>query len=317
VSLFWRVFGINAALLLIPALLLLFSPVEIDYPIRPFQAAIVVAGLIALVVADFILLWPSFAPLQRLARRMQHVDLLRPGQRLAASGPKEVRELVQAFNEMLDRLEKERRESGQRALAAQESERLRIARGLHDEIGQTMTGVLLQLKRIADDAPPELHEEIVETQEAIRTGLDEVRRIARELRPETLEHLGLVSALTALATTFSQRSGLKIERRFESDLPRLEPEVELALYRVAQESLTNVARHAEASRVELELTRGSGSVVLRVLDDGRGMNGGGPPSGGLRGMRERALMLGAALAIKASPEGGVEVRMEVPLKEAR
>jgi two-component system sensor histidine kinase UhpB len=247
---------------------------------------------------------------------MQHVDLLRPGQRLAASGPKEVRELVQAFNEMLDRLENERRESGQRALAAQESERLRIARGLHDEIGQTMTGVLLQLKRIADDAPPELHEEIVETQEAIRTGLDEVRRIARELRPETLEHLGLVSALTALATTFSQRTGLKIKRRFESDLPRLGPEAELALYRVAQESLTNVARHAEASRVELELTRGSGSVVLRILDNGRGMNGGAPPGGGLRGMRERALMLGAALAIKASPEGGVEVRMEVPVKEA-
>ena len=83
---------------------------------------------------------------------------------------------------------------------------------------------------------------------------------------------------------------------------------------MAQESLTNVARHAEASRVELELTRGSGSVVLRVLDDGRGMNGGRPPGGGLRGMRERALMLGAALAIKARPEGGVEVRMEVPLQ---
>ena len=314
-SLFWRVFGINAGLLLIPTLLLLFSPVEIDYPITPFQAAIVVGGLIALVVADLILLWPSFAPLKRLARRMQHVDLLRPGQRLAASGPKEVRELVHAFNEMLDRLEKERRESGQRALAAQESERLRIARGLHDEIGQTMTGVLLQLKRVADEAPPALQEELIETQEAIRTGLDEVRRIARELRPETLE-LGLVSALTALANTFSQRTGLEIERRLESDLPRLEPETELALYRVAQESLTNVARHADASHVELELMRGSGSVVLRVVDDGRGMNGGAPPGGGLRGMRERALMLGAALAIKASAEGGVEVRMEVPLREA-
>jgi two-component system, NarL family, sensor histidine kinase UhpB len=315
VSLFWRVFGINAGLLLVAALLLLFSPVEIDAPIKPVQAAIVVGGLIALVIADLVLLWPSFAPLNRLARRMRHVDLLRPGQRLAASGPKEVRELVHAFNEMLDRLERERRESGQRALAAQESERLRIARGLHDEVGQMMTGVLLQLKRVADEAPPERREELVETQEAIRTGLDEVRRIARELRPETLE-LGLVSALTALASTFSQRTGLEVKRRFESDLPRLEPETELALYRVAQESLTNVARHADASHVDLELTRGSGSIVLRVVDDGRGMNGGAPPGGGLRGMRERALMLGAALAIKASREGGVEVRMEVPLREA-
>ena len=316
-SLFWRVFGINAGLLLAATLLLLFSPVEIDAPIKPVQAAIVVAGLMALVVADFMLLWPSFAPLERLARRMQHVDLLRPGQRLAASGPREVRELVHTFNEMLERLESERLESGRRALAAQESERLRIARGLHDEIGQIMTGVLLQLKRIADEAPAALHDELVETQEAIRTGLEEVRRIARELRPETLEHLGLVSALTTLATTFSERTGLKIDRRFEGDLPRLEPEAELALYRVAQESLTNVARHAEASHVELELAHGRGSVVLRILDNGRGMDAGGAPGGGLRGMRERALMLGAALAIKANPEGGVEVRMEVPLKEAR
>jgi two-component system sensor histidine kinase UhpB len=317
VSLFWRVVGINAGLLLVATLLLLFTPVEIDAPIKPVQAAIVVGGLIALVVADLILLWPSFAQLQELTRRMHHVDLLHPGQRLAASGPSEVRELVHAFNEMLDRLESERLESGQRALSAQESERLRIARGLHDEIGQTMTGVLLQLKRIADEAPPPLREELVEAQEAVRTGLDEARRIARELRPDALEHLGLVSALTALATTFAERSGLRVERRFESELPRLEPEVELALYRVAQESLTNVARHAEASRVELELTHGSGSVVLRVLDDGRGMNGGGPSGGGLRGMRERALMLGGTLAIETRQAGGVEVRLEVPLKEAR
>jgi len=317
VSLFWRVFGINAGLLLLATLLLLFSPVEIDAPIKPVQAAIVIVGLIGLVVADLILLWPSFAPLRALTRRMHHVDLLRPGQRLGASGPRDVRELVHAFNEMLDRLESERLESGQRALSAQESERMRIARGLHDEIGSTMTGVLLQLKRIADEVPPPFREELVETQEAIRMSLEEARQIARELRPDALEDLGLVSALTALATTFSERSGLEVERRFESDLPRLEPEVELALYRVAQESLTNIARHAEASRVELALTRGSGSVVLRVLDDGRGMNGSVPPGGGLRGMRERALMLGAALAVEASPEGGVEVRMEVPLKEAR
>jgi two-component system sensor histidine kinase UhpB len=316
VSLFSRVIAINAGLLLVATLLLLFTPVEIDAPIKPVQAAIVIGGLVALVLANLLLLWPSFAQLQRLTRRMHHVDLLRPGQRIRASGPSEVRELVHAFNEMLDRLESERLESGQRALSAQESERLRIARGLHDEIGQTMTGVLLQLKRIADEAPSPLREELVETQEAIRVGLDEARRIARELRPDALEHLGLVSALTALATTFSERSGLQVERRFDSDLPRLEPEVELAVYRIAQESLTNVARHADASHVELELTHGSGSVVLRVLDDGHGMNGASPPGGGLRGMRERALMLGGALAIKASPAGGVEVRLEVPLRES-
>jgi two-component system, NarL family, sensor histidine kinase UhpB len=317
VSLFWRVFGINAALLIVATLLLLFSPVEVDAPIKPYQAAILVAGLVVMLVADLLLLWPSFAPLERLTRRMHHVDLLRPGQRIPATGPREVRELIEAFNQMLARLESERRESGRLALQAQEEERLRIARGLHDEVGQTMTAVLLQLKRAADDAPAELRGELLEAQEAVRTSLDDVRRIARQLRPEMLEHLGLVSALTALATSFSERTGLAVERRFESELPRLDPDAELALYRIAQESLTNVARHADAERVRLELSRGAGSVVLRIADDGKGMNGAQPYGGGLRGMRERALMIGAALAIKESPAGGVEVRLEVPASAAR
>jgi two-component system sensor histidine kinase UhpB len=317
VPLFWRVFGINAALLTVATLLLLFSPVEVDAPIKPYQAAILVAGLVVMLVADLVLLWPSFAPLERLTRRMHHVDLLRPGQRIPASGPREVRELIEAFNQMLARLESERRESGRLALQAQEEERLRIARGLHDEVGQTMTAVLLQLKRAADDAPAELRGELLEAQEAVRTSLDDVRRIARQLRPEMLEHLGLVSALTALATSFSERTGLAVERRFESELPRLDPDAELALYRIAQESLTNVARHADAERVRLELSRGAGSVVLRIADDGKGMNGAQPYGGGLRGMRERALMIGAALAIKESPAGGVEVRLEVPASAAR
>jgi two-component system sensor histidine kinase UhpB len=317
VSLFWRVFGINAALLVVATLLLLFSPIEIDAPIKPYQAAILVAALVVMLVADLVLLWPSFAPLERLTRRMHHVDLLRPGQRIPPKGPREVRELIEAFNEMLARLESERRESGRLALQAQEGERLRIARGLHDEVGQTMTGVLLQLKRAADVAPAAVRDELVEAQEAVRTSLDEVRRIARELRPETLDELGLVSALTALVTTFSQRTGLAVERMVENELPRLDPDAELALYRIAQESLTNVAKHAGAERVRLELSRGANSVVLRVVDDGKGLNGTQPYGGGLRGMRERALMVGAALAIKQAPEGGVEVRLEVPATDAR
>jgi two-component system sensor histidine kinase UhpB len=155
-----------------------------------------------------------------------------------------------------------------------------------------------------------------ETKEAVRQALDEVRRIARELRPEMLEQLGLVSALTELARKFAESSGVRVERRFATELPQLSDEVELAVYRVAQESLTNIARHADAKRVEIALQPGADSVVLRVADDGRGMptpdafalNG----HGGLRGMRERALLVGGALAVKQGREGGVEVRLEVP-----
>jgi two-component system sensor histidine kinase UhpB len=214
---------------------------------------------------------------------------------------------------MLDRLEAERRESGGRALAAQEAERARIARGLHDEVGGIMTGVLLQLKRVEAVVPADRRADLAEAQQSVREALDEVRRIAQELRPEALEHLGLVSALTALATTFANRTGLTVERRFVRELPPLDPEVELTVYRVAQESLTNVARHADARSVLLSLEPGRRSVVLRVVDDGRGFNGGPPAEGGgLRGMRERAVLVGAALAVKAAPDGGVEVRLEAP-----
>jgi two-component system sensor histidine kinase UhpB len=243
---------------------------------------------------------------------MKSVDLLRPGRPLEPSGSPEVLELVRTFNDMLERLETERRESGRRALAAQEAERKRIAAELHDEVGQSMTGVLLLLEQLAREVPDERQDVLVEAQEATRKSVDEVRRIAQELRPELLEHLGLVSALKSLATRFTEQAGLELEWDFARTLPRLTPDAELALFRVAQESLTNVARHAQASRVWLSLQPGRESVVLRVVDDGRGMNGRDANGGGLRGMRERAVLVGAALAIKSAQTGGVEVRLEVP-----
>jgi two-component system sensor histidine kinase UhpB len=300
-SLLIRVFGINAALLAAATLILALTPVTVHAPIALVEGADLVIGLAVMLAANFVLLRRTIAPIDRLVERMHTVDLLRPGQRLPRDGGVEVEALVTSFNQMLDRLEEERRASGRRALQAQESERLRIARGLHDEVGQVLTGVLLRL----DDE---------ETKEAVRGALDEVRRIARELRPEMLEHLGLVSALTELSRKFAGSSGLHVERRFADDLPPLSDEAELAVYRVAQESLTNVARHAQASNVLVSLGRGQGSVVLTVSDDGRGMtqavaaNG----HGGLRGMRERALLVGGALAIKPGRRGGVEVRLEVP-----
>ena len=286
---------------MLATLLLTLTPVTIHASIALVEGVVLAVGLVAMLAANLVLLRRTLAPLARLVARMRTVDLLRPGQRLAEPGGPELMELVGAFNQMLDRLEAERRESGLRALRAQEAERLRIASGLHDEVGQVLTGVLLLLD---DD----------ETKDAVRQALNEVRRIARELRPEMLEQLGLVSALTELSRRFADQSGVHVERRFVDRLPPLSDEAELAVYRVAQESLTNVARHAAATRVELELEPGPGSVVLRVGDDGVGMpdapvsNG----QGGLRGMRERALLVGGALAIKSGRDGGVEVRLEVP-----
>jgi two-component system sensor histidine kinase UhpB len=312
--LYWRVFALNAALLTVIAVLLIVTPVTISFPIGLTEAIIVVIGLLVTIVVNGVLLRRAFAPLGHLAKRMEMVDLLRPGQRLRVLRHDEVGRVVVAFNRMLDRLEQERQESARRVLAAQEAERVGIARDLHDEVGQVLTGVLLQLNSIAETAP-EHRADLDEARQSVRGALDEVRRISSELRPEMLEHLGLVSALTELATTFARVAGVRVERDFATSLPKLAPEVELAVYRIAQESLTNIVRHAEASRVTIRLDSSHDSVVLRVVDDGRGFGGDPVEHGGLRSMRERALLVGGALAIKDAPEGGVEIRLEVPATE--
>jgi two-component system sensor histidine kinase UhpB len=312
--LFWRVFAVNAALLALATLLLLFTPVTVSRPVRLTEALVLVIGFGLALAANVVLLRRAFSPLEELAQRMETVDLLEPGQRLPTGAGGMVGRVVHAFNEMLDRLENERHESGRRALAAQEAERLRIARGLHDEVGQVLTGVLLQLDAVADAIAADRRDELVETKQAVRQALEEVRRISSELRPEMLEHLGLVSALTELATTFSRLSAIPIERRFAAELPPLTADAELAVYRIAQESLTTVARHAGARRVTIALEPGADSVVLLVADDGHGFAGGAAPEGhgGLRGMRERAVLVGGTLDIGPGRDGGVEIRLEVP-----
>ena len=311
--LLWRVFAINAGLLLAGTLVLVLAQGRINASLAVVETFDLAIVLVVMLAANLLLLRPTLSPIDRLVERMRTVDLLRPGQRLAERGGVEVVEVVRTFNEMLDRLEAERRESSRRALAAQEAERLRIAQGLHDEVGQVLTGVLLQLDALAE-GDPSLLARADEAKQAVRQALEEVRRIAQELRPALLEHLGLVSALTELSRVFSAQSGIAVERSLAANLPSLSEEAELAIYRITQESLTNVARHARAGRVDLTLQPGTDSVVLRVVDDGRGMPAAISPNGqgGLRGMRERALLVGGSLAVKPSRAGGVEIRLEVP-----
>jgi two-component system sensor histidine kinase UhpB len=245
---------------------------------------------------------------------MEEADVLRAGQRVPIDSTGEVGALEHAFNTMMERLETERRDAGARTLNAQEEERQRIARGLHDEVGQTMTGVLLLLKRLAHDATPAQRAALTESQAAVKASLEDVRRTAQELRPEILDHLGLPSALTNLARTFSDRTGIPVRRQLPTHLTGLDPEVELVLYRVAQEGLTNAARHSGASEVTLTLEHDADGVVLRVLDNGHGFDGRHAEGGGLRGIRERALIVGGAVAIKPAPTGGVEIRLHVPVE---
>ncbi|MEU1464858.1 sensor histidine kinase [Streptomyces sp. NPDC005727] len=311
-SLFWRIFGLNAVVLGTATALLLWAPVTVSVPVVLTEAVILLGGLAVMLVANAGLLRWGLAPLDRLTKLMTTVDLLRPGQRLPAHGGTEVAELIRAFNAMLERLEQERATSSARALFAQEAERRRIAQELHDEVGQSMTAILLALKRAADQAGEPLRGELHQMQEITRESLDEVRRLVRRLRPGVLDDLGLVSALTSLTEDFAAHTGLQVQRRFDADLPALEPETELVLYRVAQESLTNAARHAEADRVVVALQQAEGRVELAVTDDGCGIEA-AREGAGIRGMRERALLIGARIDITPAPGAGTQVRLTAPV----
>jgi two-component system sensor histidine kinase UhpB len=307
----WRIFLVNAIVFALGTAALALSPATVSWPIALTEALVLTGGLTATLVVNFLLVRRSLAPLERLTGLMRGVDLLRRGQRLEVRGPAEVRELGAVFNEMLDRLELERHESGWVAFRGQEAERKRVAQELHDEVGQALTAVMLQLSRVAKRAPAELEDELRDAQETTRASLDDVRRIARQLRPEALDDLGLVPALGALASAFADRTGLRVQRHLDDELPPLAADVELALFRVAQESLTNAARHSDSSRVDLWLELEEDSVLLRVRDYGRGLDGARHGSG-IRGMRERALLIGGDLTIEKAIGGGVEVRLKAP-----
>jgi two-component system, NarL family, sensor histidine kinase UhpB len=311
--LYWRVFATNAALLFVAFLGLVFAPVTVSVPPELTELIVLIAGLIVILALSLVVLRPVFRPLDELGETMRRHDPLSPGRRARVDGDPSVAALAQTFNEMLERMEAERRESAHQALMVQEAERARIARELHDEVGQTLTGVMLQVEGLAAVIPDDLREQLDELRETARAGTEEVRRIARRLRPEALEDLGLQSALGALATRVADQAHIDISRHLDSRL-ELSQQQELVVYRVAQEALTNVARHAGAEHVELRLDRDDANAVLRVRDDGRGLAPADlSSSNGIRGMRERAMLIGAQLAISPRPGLGTEVKLTIPL----
>ena len=318
VPLFHRVAGINALLLVAAVALTIVVLVPgHESSARVDQEGIVLVVAIALVVfLNVMLLRRVVRPLQQLTALSRTVDLAKPGPRMPDATPtSEAGELALTFNEMLERLQAERREATGRVLAAQEAERLRIALELHDQVGQELTAVLLMLSRVQSRAPEDLRGPVLAAQDAVRTSLEDVRRIAIELRPEALDDLGLESALAVLCDRFAERAGLEISCRVRSDaLPSVSREVELVIYRVAQEALTNVARHSGSATAELTLEADDGGVLLAVRDSGCGLDPAPPDGSGIRGMRERAGLVGATLELRDRVPGpGSEVLLQVPI----
>lgn len=308
--LLWRIFVGNALVLGVATTALVLTPVTVSFPAAERELVVLAVGLAVMLLVNFVLLRRAVAPLRRLAVVMREVDPLAPGRRARLPGaPAEVAELGVAFDQMLQRLEVERRESARRALGAQEGERTRIARELHDEVGQALTAVLLQLDRAQVGVDGEPAERIREARETARETLEEVRGIARNLRPEALDDLGLPAALRQLCLE-AERAGVVVERAIASGVA-LDPDAELVVYRVAQEAITNALRHAGAERIRLALQRDGGATVLRVEDDGRGSEG-AAEGAGVRGMRERAVLVGGTVRLDAMPTGGTSVTLRLP-----
>jgi two-component system sensor histidine kinase UhpB len=310
-ALFRRVFLINGLIFTLGTLILALSPATVSARVKLTEIPVLVVGLAVMLTANAVLLRSSLAPLDRLAASMRRVDPPRRSDRVDDRGTGDLHHLIASFNAMLDRLETERTTASASALAAQENERQRIARELHDEIGQTLTVALLTLKRAVDRAPAAIHGELEDTQETVRASLDDVRGIARRLRPDALEDLGLHSALNALCSEFTQATGIAVVRHIAPQMARLRPDVELVCYRIAQEGLTNIARHSGAAKVWLDLHATDEQLTLRIADDGKG--GVSAEGAGINGMRERALLVNAALTITSPPGEGTEVRLTMPL----
>ncbi len=277
--------------------------------------------VIALVVLNILLgvavlrLRRRWAPLETLIEDMEKVDLSRPVSAIPASidgvgETEEVERLELAFLRMLRRLEAERRRAGSLALRAQEEERARIARDLHDEVNQSLTGLLLRLEALREAAPPELESELADTKALANQAMTELLSLARQLRPTALDDLGLAAAVAGLVDHVGN-SGIEAALHQEGDLSELEADVQLVVYRVAQEALSNAVRHSGAQGVAVSLRRAGEGAELEVSDDGRGFAFEESENGlGIAGMRERALLIGGELMIESRPGQGTTIRLK-------
>jgi two-component system sensor histidine kinase UhpB len=216
----------------------------------------------------------------------------------------------QAVEQQRTRLEAERRAVGAAAIRTQEQERQRLAQDLHDEVNQALTAILLRLEATIHEAPPALQAELRDTKQLAAQAMDELLRLARRLRPAVLDDHGLMPALHTQVRDFTEQTGIRATFHPQGAPTRLSPEQQIAIYRVTQEGLSNIAQHACARRVRVELSF-VGRTVLRISDDGHGFTRRRSDRLGLEGMRERAVLAGGQLSVYSEPGTGTRVELTI------
>lgn len=222
-------------------------------------------------------------------------------------------------------MQEELRDLSRKLLSAQEEERRKISRELHDVIAQTLTSInvrLAALKSESNSSSTDLRKKIETTQRLVEKSVDIVHRFARELRPTVLDDLGLIPALQGFMKSYMEDTGIRVTLKVFTGIEQLDTAVSTVLYRVAQEALTNVARHARASLAEVSILNSDGMIRMEIIDDGQGFEVDGMSSAnksnrlGLLGMRERAEMIGGAFCVESAPGHPTTIRVEIPFENS-
>jgi two-component system, NarL family, sensor histidine kinase UhpB len=288
-----------------------------------WEFMIIALAIVLTLCTNLWMLQRRFRPLERLIDEIESIDPSEPSPlELRRANPvEEIDRLASSFHGLLQRIEEERRRSGQLAMRAQEEERRRLARDLHDEVNQALTAILLRLEALAQETPAERAPEVAELKRLVNQAMDELLNLARQLRPSALDDHGLVPAVETQLKRFGARTGIEVRLDTRGEPDMLPEVVQTAIYRVAQEALTNVTRHSGATVVELDLEEHDGGAELRVRDDGDGFDptviarttSEGPSGGlGLVGMAERARLVGGELDVRSAPGGGTTITLRVP-----
>jgi two-component system sensor histidine kinase UhpB len=283
-----------------------------------WQFLILALAIVLSLCVNVWMLRRRWGPLESLIQRVERIDPAQPTTLELEGDPvEEIDRLGASFKRLLEGIESERRRRGQLVLRAQEAERRRLARDLHDEVNQALTAILLRLEALSQDAPNERAAELAELKRIVNQAMEELLNLARQLRPSALDDHGLVPAVEAQLKGFAARTGVETRLRTDGRPGDLEEDVQVAIYRVAQEALANVGRHAGATCVEVELSANGAGAELRVRDDGAGFDAAHPDptdSGaglGLKGMAERARLVGGELDVRSSPGGGTTVSLRI------
>lgn len=223
------------------------------------------------------------------------------------------------------KLQEELRSLSRKLLSVQEEERRRISRELHDVIAQTLTGINVRLATLnseSEASTKDLHEKIASTQRLVEESVEIVHRFARELRPTMLDDLGLIPALESFIKGFMEETGIRVSLKSFAAVEKSDSDLRTVLYRIAQEALKNVSRHAQASRASVNIENGNGTIIMEITDDGNGFEVDGTARAkgghglGLLGMRERVEMVGGTFCIESAPGQHTTVRVEIPRLEA-